>query len=182
MGTKGPFASVKQKLIKNGLFLQSARQDGGEMIQISHGRHVNVQEHRGVNSLAAQARCSPGLPAGDRGWDRAVLPAPSPAPSLGTQAGHGWNSAELWLLEHRHSVPAWHHLPTPLAPAQRAASTSRLSWNITYSTAAISTLILYFLFSPLANKLARSCVWKIPTRFGQLISRQNIGQVIKMVG
>lgn len=68
MGTKGPFASVKQKLIKNGLFLQSVRQDGGEMIQISHARHVNVQEHGGVNSLAAQARCSPGLAAGGKGW------------------------------------------------------------------------------------------------------------------
>lgn len=55
IGTKGPCASLKQKLIKNGLFLQSIGQDRSEMTQISHTRHVNVQEHRCVNSLAAQA-------------------------------------------------------------------------------------------------------------------------------
>lgn len=94
MGTKGPFPSLKQKLIKNGLFLQSVRQDGGEMIQISHAQHVNVQEHPGVKSLAAQAAllqragcwaqrlgtvavlpvpssaaCSQGHPGQDRGWN-----------------------------------------------------------------------------------------------------------------
>lgn len=97
MGTKGPFASVKQKLIKNGLFLQSVRQDGGEMIQISHARHVNVQEHRSVNSLAAQARCSRGLAAGARLGTVPVLPALLPSHSQGTQAA---TSPELWLLEH----------------------------------------------------------------------------------
>lgn len=84
------------------------------MIQISHGRHVNVQEHRGVNRLTAQARCSPGLPAGDRGWNRGYAACSSPAPSH--RAAHGWNSPELWLLEHMHSVPAWHHLPSPPQP------------------------------------------------------------------
>lgn len=55
IGTKGPFASLKQKLIKNGLFLPSVSRDRSEMIQISHTWNVNAQEHPGVNSLAAQA-------------------------------------------------------------------------------------------------------------------------------
>lgn len=173
MGTKGPFASLKQKLIKNGLFLQSVRQDGGEMIQISHARHVNVQEHPGVNSLAAQAALLPGAGCWGRAGHGAVLPAPSPAPTawaLGhARAGHGRTSAGLWLLE-LWSVCQCSGMASPPRPcsclwhwAQGATSTARLSWNITQSMAAIFTLILYFLFSPLANKLARSCVWKIPT-------------------
>lgn len=101
MGTKGPFASLKQKQIKNGLFLQSVRQDGGEMIQISHARHVNVQEHPGVNSLAAQAALLWGLAAGGRGWPLccAACSQPcshSPAPTawpLGQGRGRTW--AEL---------------------------------------------------------------------------------------
>lgn len=164
MGTKGPFASLKQKLIKNGLFLQSVRQDGGEMIQISHARHVNVQEHPGVNSLAARQRCSPGwllgTGAGDCGCAASSQPC-SHSPGQGRARTWAGTSPELWLLEHtctecanasamasppRPSSAPWHW-------AQGATSTARLSWNITQSMAAIFTLILYFLFSPLANKV-----------------------------
>lgn len=127
MGTKGPFASLKQKLIKNGLFLQSVRQDGSEMIQISHARHVNVQEHPGVNSLAAQAALLPR--AGRRGQGPgtvAVLHVPSPAPRSRGHPGQGrgrtWagTSPELWLqlgllLEHTCTCSVCQHFQYGIA-------------------------------------------------------------------
>lgn len=119
MGTKGPFASLKQKLIKNGLFLQSVRQDGSEMIQISHARHVNVQEHPGVNSLAAQAELLPRASCWGQGPGTvAVLPVPSPAPHSqgcpGQGRGSTWAGTSPELCEPM--LPAWHHLLSPPRP------------------------------------------------------------------